>query len=473
MVHRALLLFPLLALSHGAAMWLGGRHPAERKEPVEAVVPARPETHRLELERLLQQGRELAAKKKKEVPSHFLTEVKLAAGKIPQDADFKTLLDAGTQMPDAKLSAGTLATFRVWMAHDPSAALHWYDGYRRQHRYSLLDREIVFVFKNGGLGQLPQFVGWAPQMSKGLVELAASALRESGDVDDALKLAASLQSSADRFTILNDWYSDREVYVGQLSGVRELLDDEDAARFLIGLASPSTVFFLDEARRAGFPANALRHFEKDCVEPRGKINRNNIDALLSGPVTWESLASRSNADFLPVVNSKPSGMMPTVADSYLQSQASQPIPPKLLEEIILRRELLSQGRIKPEELAAWLKEVGPAVPGMARRAVLLTLETGLEADPAATLAWLKSSREDWKQLMTDVGWERLPPEPLMTLAADFPSHSSDAPAFTEALTNAFCQWLWSDPRSCMEAVDRMPDGPFRETLFRLGKGAGQ
>lgn len=423
--------------------------------------------------------------------------VAAARAAIPAAADVAAMVKAGAADPDLELSPETLAAFGLWVDREPVAALRWFAGWPGDGASTsgLVD-EIGRHLEEGGVEHLALYLKEAPALRDLLIDEVES-IADAAEPEFTLRLVASLDSMPDRLQCLKNrfGFGSPDRMKGHLAEIRRLLDDGAASEILgsFGRRAGDDTELTSELERAGFPAYAIGQFlaEREggsgqtrsnadfisTVEAinlpgvpaatgasitdivttgrsgEGKINRNNIDAVLNNPnraVDDRSLAERIR-DHLKVGADDQWGL-------YSGLSLLGAIPG--YEE---GREDFLRGKITAMEWCARLQEGVPGGADLEKGIATLACRACLEEDPRKA-AGLITADMDHSHLLSGATGFTLSPEALYSLARSASGSDDLSPEMVEVVGDRFARWSEKDPAVCADFVHNLPPGPLKELL---------
>lgn len=438
---RYLVFALLLIASHGLVIWAGVATRAQVKAPaISSTSPQAARGGKIELSQFMGPKEEKAPPERPAGPS-WTERYNSALKAIPADADVAALVKAGTAEQEAIISPETCAAFALWVERDAEAAMRWHTAWYAANGVSTFNNGIHRYLESHPVGDLDRLLLSVPEARNELLGAAVLLSKKEG-ADVIAKLATSLSNGGDRMWVLTAGLKSVDGLGPHLAVIRNGLDERGMRELLQHVGELEHAGdLLESIKAAGFSEDAVRNFEKavaESAEARQKQSMGAADLLRSGGLANKDAASR------------------------LDQKLAQELP-----DFTGWCRDFADARLSADEVMSRLKDGIPNSAGSESAMREYLFRKLYPMNPQAAIDWLREGRSDWQGLVKQVSGD-LPSEvsleELHKLAESMSPQESQASGIEYCLTTRYGWWYERDPQHCRAAVERMPEGGFKEKL---------
>lgn len=400
--------------------------------------------------------------------------VAAARAKLPANADIPAMVKKG--MLAQKGNEGNpppeiAAAFGKWLEMDPAAALDYLGRTGNRQGVEMLILPLADWLAAGDPHKLADWIQRFPRARQSLLD-SADQLCQARGVDFTLELAMSLQDPDQRMSLLPGSLR-REQWQGHLAQLAPQLSPEQAETFLSDLTyGGKRVDLLDEIRTAGFPPSALARLEELVVHKRAE------EAEYQANKAEEEAKANANP---PYIVHAP--LETQVRGAVMSSGLFGDTSPAGLHEVMPGYkdacDDLRDGRISVEEMLAQMKQAWPGAASVEPELRTLFFRMAFPTDPAGSLrAAHAAGQGDELEVEAATFLKRLNPEQTARVLTEFPQLLKEQDQHSaEIVRQSFGIWYYQAPQSCMAALQRMPEGPLRNSLLeeyrKIQEGGGE
>ncbi len=437
---RYLIFALLLVASHGLAIWAGVEARGQGKKAVSTPAAGHAGVgEKIELSQYMR-PEEPKAPKNNPAAIDWSARYEAALQSFPADADLAAIVRAGTADKNGIITPETRAAFAVWMERNAEAALRWQAAWYAANG-STLDEGLRRYVGSHPVSDLDQLLRSVPEGRDTLLGAAVVLAKQEG-ADALARLATGLSSGSDRMWVLAVGLRSAEGLGPHLAAIRSGMDERAMREFLGNLGKLEHAGdLLESVRAAGFSEDAVRGFEKavgDNAESWRQKSMGVAELLRSGGL--------GNRDTAYRLESKLAAELPDFAGWCRD---------------------FGDARLTVDEVMSRMKE------GMADSAGIddplreLLFRKLYPLDPTAAVAWLRENRKDWQGLVKQVSGDALNEvslEKLHKIADSMSKEELEASGIQRCVMTRYDWWCQRDPVNCVAAVERLPDGEFKQQV---------
>jgi len=447
---RRSLLIPLLAASHGAALWLGlCAQEGQALHSEESEITPPPSAPALSIAELLRRAstREEEKPKKTPLPPGWSWEeqVATARGLIPPGTDVAAILKALKLGPGEDVSPEVAAAFSLWVDADPHSALRWTAEWTRFHDQDF-DDEITRHLDRAGPSQWAQYFTHAtpPPVRHMLMRLACELGQERGG-DFTISLAASLPDPADRLELINEVMDSEEGLAGRIATIRGMLDEQGIKTFLRHASFVDDGALKEEILQAGFPPEMISRYESESTS--------------SEEIRAEQQAQQTEVDAMPAAER----LILAETRPYIMGDFRADVGGRIVDRVPDYTGWcadVADGRLPADELMARLLKAIPASAAIAGELRGIVFRDTLIGNPHAALRWLRQTDDNWRVTAEHfIDREKLPPELFYEVVQEnFGTLAEDDRKLAFRIYDDYGRWIATDPAAAVESVRRMEEG---------------